>query len=290
MRKILKRFFAYTIDMMVVILVAQSLSGIPAINKQLDDYNKYYNDYITLVETYGQFKVDLGNAFEDKELTKKEYQSLVDEHEEYVDILENAYTDQKLTEKEYNQISTVIDEEYQEEYKQIYYEIEKHSILYFVIYLVAVFAYFVGFNKLTGGQTLGKKLLRLKIVNAKDKTKEVPVWGYVIRAVILYQPIYYLVKLIGTQVMDINTYYIVTNVCYSIQYYLELLIIAMIIIRVDGRGLQDLLAKTRVVLLDREGNEVEDKFDVLVYKRVKERKQNKKIIDEEPIDESTEEK
>ena len=44
MFKLLRRFVAYFIDLMVVMLIAQSLSGIPAINKQLDDYNKY--DYI----------------------------------------------------------------------------------------------------------------------------------------------------------------------------------------------------------------------------------------------------
>ena len=46
MRKLFKRFIAYFIDMLVVTLIVQSLSGIPQINRQLDDYNKYQNDYL----------------------------------------------------------------------------------------------------------------------------------------------------------------------------------------------------------------------------------------------------
>ena len=56
--------------------------------------------------------------------------------------------------------------------------------------------YFIAFNKYTNGQTLGKKVMRLKIVNSKDIDAKVPIWSYLVRAIILYQPIYYLVKLL----------------------------------------------------------------------------------------------
>ena len=284
MKKLFRRFIAYTIDMMVIILIAQSLSGIPQINKQLNNYNKYYNGYMELYELYASFKVDLTNDFKDKNLTEKEYNSLIENHEKYVDTLNEYYMDGKLTEKNYDKLNKKIDKEYNREYKKVYYKIEQNSVLYFVIYLVVVFTYFVGFNKYTNGQTLGKKLTKLRIINSKDENENVPVWSYVVRALILYQPIYYIIKLVGVSLMDMNMYYTITSFFYDIQYYLEMLIVIMVMVRIDGRGPHDLLARTRVVLYDRSGKEVQDKVDVMISKKMEtiKKTKNKKIIDEEP--------
>ena len=282
MSKLFKRFLAYTIDMMVILLITQSLSGVPFINKQLDTYNKYYDKYVELFEEYGNFKVDLTNDFKDKKLSEKEYNNLIENHENYQDILNQVYEDKELTKKEYNKINKEIDKEYEKEYKKLYFKIEQNLIAYFIIYLVTVFAYFVLFNKFTNGQTLGKKLTRLKIVNAKDTKEEVTILSYIIRAIILYQPIYYIAKLIGISTLDMNSYNTLTSIFYDIQYYLEILIIIMIMLRIDGRGPHDLLAKTKVILLDRNGNEVEDKMTTMIKqkKEIVKNKKKPKIIDE----------
>lgn len=282
MNKIFRRFVAYTIDMMVITLVVQSLVGIPQINKQLDNYNKYYNEYIREYKTYVEFKTDLKDYYEDEKLSTKEYEKLVDENERYKDTVDKYYKDGKLTKKNYDKLNSDVDKEYNTWYKDIYYKIEKNSILYFGLYLIAVMAYFVGFAKYTNGQTLGKKLMRLRVVNAKDEVKNVNILSYVIRAVILYQPVLYLVKLVGINFWDAKMYFDVTNVVYSIQYYLELAVIVFAMIRIDGRGLHDILAGTRVLRYDKNGNEVEDKFNEMVMKAkedmAKTREDNEKDI------------
>lgn len=285
MNKLFRRFLAYTIDMMVVILVVQSISGIPQINPQLDDYNKYYDDYMESYQSYSSFKQDLKTDFSDKELSIEEYDSLVKEHDLYKEVLDKYYKDNTLTENNYKKLNNQIDGDYNKEYKKVYYQIEKNSILYFVLYLVVVFAYFVGFNYYTNGQTLGKKLMRLKIVDSKDIEKRVGIWSYIIRAIILYQVLYYLIKLIGVYTMSADLYYTVTSVFYSVQYYLEMLIVLMSMIRIDGRGPHDLLARTRVMQYDRKGQEVKDKFDLMLSKKKNDLKKEKKKIIEEPTDE-----
>lgn len=276
MTKLLKRFIAYAIDMMVVVLIAQSLSGIPFLNPQLSNYNKYYKEYADLLENYGNFKVSLTNDYKDKKLSEKEYQKLIKDYPDYEEILSEKYEDQKLTEKEYNQLNQKIDKEYQEAYKKVYYKVEKNSLSYFIIYLVTILAYFVGFNKLTDGQTLGKKLMRLKIKNNKDENQSVSIWSYLIRACILYQPIYYIVKLIGILTLNMSNYYTITSIVYDIQYYLEFLIVIMVMIRVDGRGPQDLLAGTRVALYDRKGKEMKAPSVLMTNKKLV----KKKVVEE----------
>lgn len=269
MKKIWKRLLAYAIDMMVVMIIAQSLSGVPLFNRQLDEYHKHYQRYTKLVENYTGFKVSLSGDFKDKELTEKEYEKLIKDYPDYEEVIKDVYDDKKLSEKEYNSLIKKIDQEYQDDYREVYYQVEKYSITYFVVYLITVFAYFVGFNKITNGQTLGKKLMRLKVVSSKDSSEVVPIWSYVVRALLLYQPIYYIIKLIGVNTLGMNDYYNVTSIVYDIQYYLEFLIIIMVMIRMDGRGLHDLLARTRVVLFDKNGNEIEENLNPLVSKKLK---------------------
>lgn len=280
MNKILKRFIAYFIDLFIIVLISQSLSGVPVINKQLNTYNKYYNEYIELVDAYGEFKSDLLKKYEDNKLTEKEYDKLLDKHEHYKSLLEEHYSDKKLTKKEYNKINKEIDSEYTKKYKDFSYKLDKNSTVYFIIYLVVVFAYFVFFNKITNGQTLGKKLTRLRIASNKYDC-EVSVWSYIIRTILLYQPVSYLFRLSFVNILDINNYYNVITIIASIQRYLQMIIIMMIILRMDGRGLHDLLAKTKVVSLDKQGNIIEDviPFSDVIAKKKKEIN-NKKIIDE----------
>lgn len=280
MKKLFRRCLAYFIDMMVIILIAQCISGIPQINKQLDEYNEYYGDYISSYGQWAAFKSDIVKSFEDKELTLEEYDALIEEHDTYKDVLDKYYKDGKLTEKNYDKLNKEVDNDYDKEYEKIYFNIEKNSICYMIVYLVAVFAYFVGFNLITNGQTLGKKLTRLKIVNNDDVDVRVSVWSYLVRALILYQPICYIIKLIGIGTMSMNMYSDVTSVIYTIQGYLEMLIILMLMIRTDGRGPHDFLAKTRVALYNRNGEEIVDKPDLLTKKVNEVKEKTKKIIDE----------
>jgi len=57
-----------------------------------------------------------------------------------------------------------------------------------------------------------------------------------------------------------------------------MLIVAMMMIRFDGRGPQDLLARTRVISYDKNGKEIKDKLDIMI--NTKKENINKKIIDE----------
>lgn len=278
MNRLFKRFIAYFIDMMVVTLVIQTLTSIPQINKQLDNYNKYYSEYSNLYNNYLNVRVDLNNLYNDNVITLEEYELLIEDNSNYSNIINKYYVDGKI--EDYDELVSEIDKDYNDKYVDLYYKIDKNMIIYFIIYLIVIFSYFVIFNVITEGQTLGKKLTRLKIVNNNDKDKKVLWWGYLIRTLILYQPVYYLVRLVGINIFSVDFYYFITNIFYNICMFLEVLVIIMIGFKLDGRGIHDILANTRVILYDKNGNEVQDKFDLLIAKRRNELK-NKKIIDEE---------
>ena len=270
MKKILKRIGAYFIDMMVVMLITQCLSGVPFINKQLDTYNKYYQEYSNALKEYSEFKLELQNSFKDEKITEKEYSKIIKISDDYKQEIEKFYDDKKITKKEYKTINKNMDNHYLKIYKKLYSKVEKNSICYFIIYLITTIFYFVFFNYYTNGETLGKKIFHLKIVNNKDNNKKVSILSYIIRAIFLYQPIYYIIKLICVMTLNVNDYYNVTSIVYDIQYYLQFIIILTVMIKMDGRGLHDLLAGTRVASYNRKGEEIDYYSKSFLTKRLDE--------------------
>ena len=270
MKKILKRIGAYFIDMMVVMLITQCLSGVPFINKQLDTYNKYYQEYSNALKEYSEFKLELQNSFKDEKITEKEYSKIIKISDDYKQEIEKFYDDKKITKKEYKTINKNMDNHYLKIYKKLYSKVEKNSICYFIIYLITTIFYFVFFNCYTNGETLGKKIFHLKIVNNKDNNKKVSILSYIIRAIFLYQPIYYIIKLICVMTLNGNDYYSVTSIVYDIQYYLQFIIILTVMIKMDGRGLHDLLAGTRVASYNRKGEEIDYYSKSFLTKRLDE--------------------
>lgn len=276
MKKILKRIGAYFIDMMVVMLITQCLSGVPFINKQLDTYNKYYQEYSNALKEYSEFKLELQNSFKDEKITEKEYNKIIKISDDYKQEIKKFYDDKKITKKEYKTINKNMDNHYLKIYKKLYSKVEKNSICYFIIYLITTIFYFVFFNYYTNGETLGKKIFHLKIVNNKDNNKKVSILSYIIRAIFLYQPIYYIIKLICVMTLNGNDYYSVTSIAYDIQYYLQFIIILTVMIKMDGRGLHDLLAGTRVASYNRKGEEIDYYSESFLTKKLDEKVIEKK--------------
>ena len=138
MNKLFRRFIAYIIDMMVILIATESLSSVPYINRQLDNYNKYYQDYLVNYNNYVSFKNDISYNFKDEELSKDEYDSLVDNHDNYVDVLLKYYIDNGLSKDNYDKLNEEIDKEFNNINLDYYYKLEKNSICYLIIYLVMV--------------------------------------------------------------------------------------------------------------------------------------------------------
>ena len=247
MFKLLKRFTAYFIDMMVVMIIVQTISSIPFINKSLNKYNDNYSDYVKYVESYSKIKSDLEKYYEDELITNEEIKKIVKDNPDYEEYLKKY---DSIDKKDYDKINEKIDQLYQNDYKEIYYKLDKYSICYNISYIIVTFLYFVVFNLVTDGATLGKKILRLKIVNNKNDEK-VRVINYIIRFILLYQPLYYLFRIIFINFLNPTNYYDIANIIYMFYSYLEFIILIFIMIRQDGRGLHDILANTKVISIDK---------------------------------------
>lgn len=152
---------------------------------------------------------------------------------------EMSNLDEKFVNKE---IST---EEYLTEYYGLLYETQSSSKLVNGISLMLSIAYFVIFQVLYNGQTLGKKLFKIKVVD-EDK-KPVSFWAMLVR--------YMFIMNILSSVFGILLLFIASKKVYIISYlvlvvldFLFLIVTTLFVLyRKDKRGLHDLMAKTMVI-------------------------------------------
>ena len=255
MYKLWKRICAYIIDVLIITMITQSLSNTTILNPNLNKYQKYQKEYTTAYNEFIGLITQLQKDYEDKKLTEEEYNKLIDSYPLYENKINKYYQNQTLTKKNFNKLINSIAKQYTDKSSKLYFLVEKNSISEIVIYLILTLLYFIGFNYLTDGQTLGKKITHLKIVSNIDKHQKVSLISYLIRALLMYQVIYYLMRLVCILCLKESQYLQITSFIYYVQNTLDFIIIMFILIRKDKRGLHDILANTKVIQLDKKETE-----------------------------------
>ncbi|MEE3344183.1 MAG: RDD family protein [Bacilli bacterium] len=293
MKKIYKRLIAYFIDILLTSLIITAILYLPIFKTERTNYNKYLKEYNKEYTEYLSFTNDINKYYKDKKISEKEYSKLSDKYSNYTKYLEKYYKDKKITKKEYSKLIKEIDSNRNKYYKKTNYLINKYTKGNNIISFIVLITYFLSLNILLKGQTIGKKIMKLRIVNNKNEEEKITTINHLIRIIILYNPIYYLLITIGVFLFKTNNYYYWTYILGEIKNYLEVIILVMIIIRKDNRGLHELLSQTKVISTDITDikptkNDIEDidkkNKEVTVIKKNKTHKSNKNkkiIIDEE---------
>lgn len=126
------------------------------------------------------------------------------------------------------------------------YKVSKYSVPTTIINIFVSIVYFVLFAYLNKGQTIGKKILGIKVVD--NKTGKNPSFIKVLlRGIILYG---YVTSIASTLILALaskSTYLSSYTYLSFVETTLLLLSFAFILFREDTRGLHDLIAGTKVV-------------------------------------------
>lgn len=147
--------------------------------------------------------------------------------------------------KEFNEIASkyskneITDEEYNKLTIDYNYELEKNNIITMVISITTTILYFAIFQKYNNGQTLGKRIMKIKI----DKLS---LWRYLIRTIILYNVFFNLLKIILILIVSKENYILASNILYVGALMVETTTLVLINMRKDARGLHDLISGSHV--------------------------------------------
>ena len=165
-------------------------------------------------------------------------------------------------------------EEYLEKGREISYEMSQETIPETIVTTVLTLIYFVAVPYFTNGETIGKKLMKLRIVG--NKSKKLKMNNYLIRALIINSVLMNIVSIFMLLFLNKNIYLKANDIVSYLFSLVYFVCIAMILKKKDGRGLHDILANTKVISTEAEKQMVLDE-------EKKEEKENIKLKNAEVI-------
>lgn len=130
-------------------------------------------------------------------------------------------------------------------YASVIHDLDKERVMYSMMNAFFVLFYFVGVPYFFDGQTIGKKLLKIKI---ERKDKELLMLNdLMIRSFFVHGLLYLVLSLALIYILPSISYFIITLILGLFQISLVIISAFMVIYRKDKRGLQDIFSKTNVV-------------------------------------------
>jgi len=137
-------------------------------------------------------------------------------------------------------------EEYTDEYSKAIYDYQKETVLQSGISVALTIAYFVVFQYMNKGQTIGKKLLKIKVVD-KDTKEPISILKGLLRSFIFLSILSGTLNILFLYILNRNSYYLSYGSLMLAEGIFILTSIIFVLYKKDGRGLHDIIANTIVV-------------------------------------------
>lgn len=132
-----------------------------------------------------------------------------------------------------------------EEITNISYDLSKYGMSVTIINIVVSFLYFGIFQYFNKGQTIGKKLTRIKIVTTNNS--KLKLWQTIVRTLIINSVLISAIQIFILGLCTKSVYLSIVQYLQMIDMTIVFVSIIMILFRLDGRGLHDLITSTKVV-------------------------------------------
>ena len=187
-----KRYFAYIIDIFIVLVIANLITMFIPISEKTQDYYKELQT--TQKKMY------------DKEIDVKEYTDIV---------LEDNYN------------------------------ISKGTVLISLTSIIIYILYFVVYQVYNNGQTVGKKLMKIKVKSITDESLSINTMLF--RALIIYGIAANIINLMLILLLKKELYLSISNTISIIQSLIVIISVFMILFSKQKRGIHDIITKTEVV-------------------------------------------
>jgi len=191
-------------------------------------------------------------------------------YSELMEIIEKRKNDE-ITEKEYVAL-----------YDEVNYDLSKNSVDTTIVIIAITLLYFVVYNYYSKGETIGKKLMKIKIVSNNDN--KLTINNYLLRCLVANTALSNIVSVILILTLSKKNYILYSNKLSTAFSIIYVLCFVFILYRNDGRGLHDLLAGSIVInKKDEEVKEAEivSEKEEIESKEKTENRSNKKVSKEE---------
>ena len=176
----------------------------------------------------------IASAISSIEVINPYYDNYIEAYEKYSKEMDSLNED------------NVFDKIKSEEFVLDYQNVLKYGVYSSVICITCYILYFGGFQKWNKNQTVGKKLMRLKVVNKNNKD-DVRLWQYILRTIIVYNLLFNSLSVVVSYMFKGNLFFTTSIITSIIGYVITYVGYIMILFRKDGCGFHDLVSGTKVV-------------------------------------------
>lgn len=139
-------------------------------------------------------------------------------------------------------------EEYVNQMVDLGYDISRQTVIVSIVTIVISLLYYVVYPCYNNGQTLGKKLMKIKIKKTNDT--ELSMNDLLIRSMINNSILVNIINVILVLFLSKNLYLSTSSLVSFIQYLVLIISLIMIAFTKNAQGLHDKVCKTEVVVAD----------------------------------------
>ncbi len=140
-------------------------------------------------------------------------------------------------------------EEYSEQVIPLNYELTKRKLPVNIATSVVMIGYYIVFTYFNRGQTLGKKIFKIRVVN--DNGDRPSILSVLVRGLFIYGIVTTLYSTISINFLGMNDFNYSVSVISAIESMIIVVCVIMMLYKKDGRGLHDIIAKTKVIREER---------------------------------------
>ena len=188
------------------------------------------------------------------------------------DVNNGSYNELLNVVKKY-QAQEISEEEYLILYDELNYDLTKSNVSQTIVISVVSLLYFVVVNYYYNGQTIGKKLMKLKLTSIDEK--KLPIYKYLIRTLVGSTTLSNITTVVLVLALNKQNYLLYESKFTTVFGLIYVLCFVFALYRNDGRGLHDLIAGTKVVNVIEEKEEIKEAVVIEEKNNVKEEKENK---------------
>lgn len=196
------------------------------------------------------------------EFLNPKYDEYQKAYNEYVDFTTEVMNNpDKLNDNNLNDIS---------------YNLSKTGLATNVITLVVTALYFIGFQYINRGQTLGKKLFKIKVVDSENRRPRF--YQILIRSLLINSIVTNTIFVVMISSLSKNDYFAGSQYVQLVDIAIMASSFILIMFREDGKGLHDMIAGTKVVFEseeNEENNKVKEAKVVKTTKKLNNKKEDK---------------
>lgn len=168
--------------------------------------------------------------------------------------------------------------EYKDKIVDLNYQINKYKVVSSSISAGSLVLYFALLQWILKGQTIGKKIMKVRVVSNQND-KKLHIGNYILRSLILNNVVFSIILIIGVYIFNKNGYYNLSMIISYLQLLVMSVILLMIVLRKDFRGLHDVVAGTKVIDVTENVSDIDSQKNVekvVIETKEKNNKKNSK--------------